>query len=62
MGLAASAGAAIGEIVFTNEDAESYFKEGKKCILCRHETSADDIGGLKVRDTIFRIDFCMDWS
>ena len=47
-GLGGSCGAACGAIVFTNEDAIMYAKEGKKCILVRRETSADDIGGLQV--------------
>lgn len=48
-GLAASAGAAIGRVVFTCEQAEEARKAGTPAILVRHETSADDIGGLKVR-------------
>ncbi len=51
-GLAASAGAAMGEIVFTNEEAEFCASKGRKCILCRRETSADDIGGLSVSTII----------
>lgn len=45
-GLAASAGAASGKLVFSCEAAEEYKKNNINCILCRNETSADDIGGL----------------
>lgn len=48
-GLAASAGGALGKIVFTNEEATELAAKGQSCILCRHDTSADDIAGLKVR-------------
>jgi pyruvate,orthophosphate dikinase len=47
-GLAASAGAAIGKVVFTVEDAKEYRERNVNCILVRPETSADDIEGLKV--------------
>lgn len=39
--LPASPGAAVGQIVFTAEDAEIWAKEGKKVILVRQETSPD---------------------
>jgi hypothetical protein len=55
IGLAASAGTACGQIVFTNEEAVDLFSKGKPCILCRAETSADDIAGLKVKRCFFRI-------
>lgn len=45
-GLAASAGAACGVLAFTCEDAEEFRKNKVNCILCRNETSADDIAGL----------------
>jgi pyruvate,orthophosphate dikinase len=47
-GLAASAGAAIGQVVFTVEGAKEYRERNVNCILVRPETSADDIEGLKV--------------
>lgn len=47
-GLAASAGAAIGKVVFTCEQAVEARNDGVSAILVRQETSADDIGGLKV--------------
>lgn len=45
-GLAASPGAAVGEIVFTAERAEELAVQGKKVILVRKETSPEDIGGM----------------
>ena len=46
VGLAASPGAAVGQVVFSPEDAEAWNNEGKKVILCRVETSPEDIGGM----------------
>ncbi|MFI3314418.1 MAG: pyruvate, phosphate dikinase [Rikenellaceae bacterium] len=45
-GLPASPGAATGQIVFFAEDAESWAKDGKKTILCRIETSPEDLKGM----------------
>ena len=45
-GLPASPGGAVGQIVFTSEDAIKYSLEGKKCILVREETSPEDIDGM----------------
>lgn len=45
-GLEASPGAACGEIVFTADDAEEKAKEGRNVILCRIETSPEDIHGM----------------
>ncbi|MBQ9411023.1 MAG: pyruvate, phosphate dikinase, partial [Bacteroidales bacterium] len=45
-GLPASPGGAVGQIVFTSEDAIAYAKAGKKCILVREETSPEDIDGM----------------
>jgi len=45
-GLAASPGAAAGQVVFTADEAVSWEKEGKKVILVREETSPDDIHGM----------------
>lgn len=50
--LPASPGAAVGQIVFTAEDAEIWAKEGKKVILVRQETSPEDIGGMAVAEGI----------
>ena len=45
-GLPASPGAASGQIVFHADDAENWAKEGKKVILCRIETSPEDLRGM----------------
>ncbi len=51
-GLPASPGAATGVIAFTAERAVAYFKEGKRVILTRMETSPEDIEGMHVSDGI----------
>jgi pyruvate,orthophosphate dikinase len=45
-GLPASPGAAVGQIVFTAEDAEAAQAQGKPAILVRTETSPEDVGGM----------------
>nr|QFR35800.1 pyruvate orthophosphate dikinase [Garnotia stricta var. longiseta] len=45
-GLPASPGAAVGQIVFTAEDAEAWQAQGKAAILVRTETSPEDVGGM----------------
>lgn len=45
-GLAASPGAAIGEVVFTADEAEKLANEGHDVILVRQETSPEDIHGM----------------
>ncbi|MBN2120926.1 MAG: pyruvate, phosphate dikinase [Candidatus Omnitrophica bacterium] len=45
-GLPASPGAAVGQAVFTAKDAEEWKKQGKEVILCRLETSPEDIRGM----------------
>jgi pyruvate,orthophosphate dikinase len=45
-GLAASPGAATGEVVFTAEDAEKAAADGHDVILVRLETSPEDIHGM----------------
>ncbi len=45
-GLPASPGAAAGQIVFHADDAEEWAKDGKKTILCRIETSPEDLRGM----------------
>jgi len=45
-GLAASPGAAVGEVVFTAEEAVKEAEKGKKVILVRKETSPEDVGGM----------------
>ncbi|MFA7676688.1 MAG: pyruvate, phosphate dikinase, partial [Candidatus Omnitrophota bacterium] len=45
-GLPASPGAAVGQAVFTAQDAEDWKKQGRSVILCRLETSPEDIRGM----------------
>lgn len=45
-GLPASPGAAVGQVVFTANEAEAWKKKGKSAILVRIETSPEDIGGM----------------
>jgi pyruvate,orthophosphate dikinase len=45
-GLAASPGAAVGEVVFTADQAQELGEKNKKVILVRHETSPEDIHGM----------------
>ncbi|HWA31309.1 MAG TPA: pyruvate, phosphate dikinase [Rhizomicrobium sp.] len=46
VGLAASPGAATGEVAFTADEAEKLAKEGHDVILVRTETSPEDIHGM----------------
>ncbi|KAG1327811.1 Pyruvate, phosphate dikinase [Cocos nucifera] len=45
-GLPASPGAAVGQVVFTADDAEAWHAQGKTVILVRTETSPEDVGGM----------------
>ncbi|MEE9612425.1 MAG: pyruvate, phosphate dikinase [Desulfatiglandales bacterium] len=45
-GLPAGPGGAIGQIVFTADDAENWSKSGKKVVLVRAETSPEDVHGM----------------
>ncbi|KAH7314386.1 hypothetical protein KP509_21G000900 [Ceratopteris richardii] len=45
-GLPASPGAAVGQIVFSAEEAEEAHLQGKSIILVRNETSPEDVGGM----------------
>ncbi|MCC6766804.1 MAG: pyruvate, phosphate dikinase [Deltaproteobacteria bacterium] len=51
-GVAASPGAAAGEVVFSADDAEAAAGEGKTVILVRVETSPEDIHGMNVAEGI----------
>ncbi|MGB9731785.1 MULTISPECIES: pyruvate, phosphate dikinase [Calditerrivibrio] len=51
-GLPASPGAAVGRVVFTADDAESWAAKGEKVILVRDETSPEDIGGMHAAEGI----------
>ena len=52
MGLPASPGAAIGEVVFSSDEAEELKKAGRKVILVRVETSPEDIHGMHAAEAI----------
>mmetsp|Transcript_16736 Transcript_16736/g.52776 ORF Transcript_16736/g.52776 Transcript_16736/m.52776 type:complete len:921 (+) Transcript_16736:845-3607(+) len=45
-GLPASPGAAVGQVVFSSEEAEEYRAAGKPAILVRIETSPEDVSGM----------------
>jgi pyruvate,orthophosphate dikinase len=49
-GLPAGPGAATGKIVFFADDAEQWAARGEKVILCRHETSPEDIRGMNASE------------
>ena len=51
-GLPASPGAAIGQVVFTAEEAERRAGLAEKVILVRSETSPEDIGGMHAAEGI----------
>jgi pyruvate,orthophosphate dikinase len=51
-GLPASPGAAIGEVVFSSDEAERLTKAGHKVILVRTETSPEDIHGMHAAEAI----------
>lgn len=51
-GLPASPGAASGKIYFTAEDALAAKERGEKVVLCRQETSPEDIEGMHVSEGI----------
>ncbi len=51
-GLAASPGAAVGQIVFDKATAVAWVLEGKKVILVRKETSPEDIEGMHAADAV----------
>ncbi len=52
MGLPASPGAAIGEVVFSSDEAEELKRAGHKVILVRVETSPEDIHGMHAAEAI----------
>lgn len=51
-GLPASPGAAVGQAVFNADHAKILAQEGKKVILCRLETSPEDIEGMHAAEGI----------
>jgi len=51
-GLPASPGAAVGQVVFTADDAEQWARAGKQVMLVRTETSPEDVGGMDAAEGI----------
>ncbi|MBO8131434.1 MAG: pyruvate, phosphate dikinase [Candidatus Marinimicrobia bacterium] len=51
-GLPAGPGGASGQVVFTADDAEEWFKKGKKVVLVRTETSPEDVHGMHAAEAI----------
>jgi len=51
-GINASPGAAVGQVVFSADDAEEWAKKGKKVVLVRRETSPEDVGGMHVAEGV----------
>ena len=51
-GLNASPGAAVGEVVFSSDDAVAAAAEGRNVILVRWETNPDDLKGMTVAEGI----------
>ncbi|MEE1199099.1 MAG: pyruvate, phosphate dikinase, partial [Christensenellales bacterium] len=54
-GLAASPGAACGQVVFTAEDAKNWAEKGHKVVLVRLETSPEDIEGMVAAQGILTV-------
>jgi pyruvate,orthophosphate dikinase len=51
-GLPAGPGGALGQVVFTADDAEAWAKKGHKVILVRNETSPEDVHGMHAAQAI----------
>ncbi len=51
-GLAASPGAAVGELVFSSGTAVIVAAQGRKVVLARPETSPDDLAGMLVAEAV----------
>jgi pyruvate,orthophosphate dikinase len=51
-GLAASPGAAVGQVYFTADDAVTAHERGEKVVLVRNETSPEDVHGMQVAEGI----------
>src|SRR5690606_25534552 len=51
-GLPAGPGAASGYVVFTASDAEREVRRGHKVVLCRVETSPEDLKGMLLSEGI----------
>jgi pyruvate,orthophosphate dikinase len=51
-GLPAGPGGAVGRVVFTADDAETWAKRGERVILVRNETSPEDVHGMHAAEAI----------
>jgi pyruvate,orthophosphate dikinase len=51
-GLPAGPGGAVGQVVFTADDAAEWAKKGKTVMLVRNETSPEDVHGMHVAEAI----------
>ncbi|MCX5641712.1 MAG: pyruvate, phosphate dikinase, partial [Candidatus Omnitrophica bacterium] len=51
-GLPAGPGGAVGQIVFTADDAVAWAKEGKNVLLVREETNPEDVEGMRAAQGI----------
>jgi pyruvate,orthophosphate dikinase len=51
-GLPAGPGAAVGQVVFTAEDAVAWNRKGNKVILLREETNPEDVEGMRAAEGI----------
>jgi pyruvate, orthophosphate dikinase len=51
-GIDAVPGAAVGKVVFSAHEAESWAAKGEKVVLVRRETSPEDVGGMAVAQGI----------
>ncbi|MBM4039445.1 MAG: pyruvate, phosphate dikinase [Planctomycetes bacterium] len=51
-GLPAGPGGALGQVVFTADDAVAWAKQGKKVILVREETNPEDVEGMRAAEAI----------
>jgi pyruvate,orthophosphate dikinase len=51
-GINASPGAAVGRVVFSPKEAESWAEKGEPVILVRHETSPEDVRGMDAAQAI----------
>lgn len=49
-GLPAGPGGAVGQIVFTADDAVTWSKRGKKVIMVREDTNPEDVEGMRAAD------------
>ncbi len=54
-GVAASPGAAAGQVVFSSEEAVQWAGQGQRVVLVRHETSPDDIRGMAAAQGILTV-------